>query len=83
MLYGQVYELCCTGRCMNYAVRADVQIMLYGQVYELCCTGGCINYAVRAIFVFLFGFLSFLSLSREVFVTGTHSKRILAQKATK
>ena len=42
--------------------------MLYGQVYELCCTGGCINYAVRAIFVFLFGFLSFLSLSREVFV---------------
>ena len=83
MLYGRVYKLCCTGGCINYAARAGVSIMLYGQVYELCCTGGCMNYAVRAIFVFLFGFLSFLSLSREVFVTGTHSKRILAQKATK
>ena len=66
-----------------FKILENCSFMLYGRVYKLCCTGGCINYAVRAIFVFLFGFLSFLSLSREVFVTGTHSKRILAQKATK
>ena len=40
MLYGRVYKLCCTGRCMNYAVRAIFVFFVWFFVIFVTFQGG-------------------------------------------